>query len=425
MIRIKTRRGSPACRAAERRQAVAADFPFTIKDIAYLLDLRIRHKNAVCLDVNCPFCGETKGKMNLNLKKNVFKCNRCGETGGMLALYGKVYQVDNQTAYKEIMEALGENRQIPAYQRKPKAEEVKETEIINAPVASVNVKDKTYTMLFSMLCLSDTHRKNLLQRGFSEEQMEENGYRSTPPFGYRKLTKRLLEAGCTVEGVPGFFQDADGEWTMHFHPRSSGFMIPVRNLEGQITAVQIRLDRPYEGRKYMWLSSINNHMGASSGSPVHLAGRQGDKIVFVTEGPLKGDIAHALSGRTFACVAGVNQYANLPAFLEEMKGLGTEYIYEAYDMDKMLKTKCRGDYDEKCVQCPNYHRKWDKVNIPCDKKKGKRENIQRGCRKLSDICHELNLPGRTLTWNLDREGDWAGSLKGVDDYLLDLRNRGI
>ena len=230
MIRIKTRRGSPACRAAERRQAVAADFPFTIKDIAYLLDLRIRHKNAVCLDVNCPFCGETKGKMNLNLKKNVFKCNRCGETGGMLALYGKVYQVDNQTAYKEIMEALGENRQIPAYQRKPKAEEVKETEIINAPVASVNVKDKTYTMLFSMLCLSDTHRKNLLQRGFSEEQMEENGYRSTPPFGYRKLTKRLLEAGCTVEGVPGFFRDADGEWTMHFHPRSSGFMIPVRNI---------------------------------------------------------------------------------------------------------------------------------------------------------------------------------------------------
>ena len=202
-------------------------------------------------------------------------------------------------------------------------------------------------------------------------------------------------------------------------------MIPVRNLEGQITAVQIRLDRPYEGRKYMWLSSINNHMGASSGSPVHLAGRQGDKIVFVTEGPLKGDIAHALSGRTFACVAGVNQYANLPAFLEEMKGLGTEYIYEAYDMDKMLKTKCRGDYDEKCVQCPNYHRKWDKVNIPCDKKKVKRENIQRGCRKLSDICHELHLPGRTLTWNLDREGDWAGSLKGVDDYLLDLRNRGI
>ena len=86
---------------------MAADFPFTMKDIAYLLNLRIRHKNAVCLDVNCPFCGETKGKMNLNLKKNVFKCNRCGETGGMLALNGKGYQVEKQTAYKGIMGESG------------------------------------------------------------------------------------------------------------------------------------------------------------------------------------------------------------------------------------------------------------------------------------------------------------------------------
>ena len=27
------------------------------------------------MDVNCPFCGETKGKMNVNLQKNVFRCN--------------------------------------------------------------------------------------------------------------------------------------------------------------------------------------------------------------------------------------------------------------------------------------------------------------------------------------------------------------
>ena len=127
---------------------MASDFPFTIKDVAYLLNLHIRHKNAVSLDVNCPFCGETKGKMNLNLKKNVFKCNRCGETGGMLALYGNVYHVDNQTAYKEIMEALGENRQTLAYPMKTKKAE---PEIINAMAASADVKDKTYTALFSML----------------------------------------------------------------------------------------------------------------------------------------------------------------------------------------------------------------------------------------------------------------------------------
>ena len=83
------------------------DFPFNIRDIAGLLNLHVRHKNTVSLDVDCPFCGDRKGKMNLNLKKNVFKCNRCGECGGMLALYGKIYGVDNQTACKEIKDALG------------------------------------------------------------------------------------------------------------------------------------------------------------------------------------------------------------------------------------------------------------------------------------------------------------------------------
>ncbi len=59
--------------------------------ISYLLNLHVRHKNAASLDVDCPFCGEKKGKLNLNTKKNVFKCNRCGESGGMLSLYGKIY----------------------------------------------------------------------------------------------------------------------------------------------------------------------------------------------------------------------------------------------------------------------------------------------------------------------------------------------
>ena len=35
-------------------------------------------------DVDCPLCDDHKGKMNLNFQKNVFRCNRCGESGGCL-----------------------------------------------------------------------------------------------------------------------------------------------------------------------------------------------------------------------------------------------------------------------------------------------------------------------------------------------------
>lgn len=63
-------------------------FDYDISDVVNLLKLQVRHKNSVSLDVNCPFCGETKGKMNVNLRKNVFRCNRCDVSGGMLDLYG-------------------------------------------------------------------------------------------------------------------------------------------------------------------------------------------------------------------------------------------------------------------------------------------------------------------------------------------------
>ena len=399
------------------------DFPFTIVDVAYLLNLHVRHKNAASLDVDCPFCGEKKGKLNLNTKKNVFKCNRCGESGGMLSLYGKIYGLDNQAAYEEIKGALGRNEQAPSYQVRKREIAPKEPEIPGAVPAPDHVRHKTYSMFFSMLVLADTHRKNLLKCGFTEQQIEENGYKSTPVFGFRSLTKKLLSAGCTVEGVPGFYQDRDGEWTIHFSNKSSGFLVPVRNMDHMIVGAQIRLDHPYDGRKYIWLSSTNFHMGTSSGSPVHLAGSPGEKTIFITEGPLKGDLAHSLSGRTFGCVPGANQYANLPPFLREMKQMGTQSVYEAYDMDKLLRTACRGDYNEKCRQCENYRKDWKQQVIPCEKKCVKRQNIQRGCQKLTQICRELGLSVKTLTWDMDDDGDWAEHVKGVDDYLYDLEQK--
>ena len=92
--------------------------------------------------------------------------------------------------------------------------------------------------------------------------------------------------------------------------------------------------------------------------------------MFVTEGPLKGDLAHALSGRTFLCVPGVNQSLNLLPVLKEMKNQGTTFVYEAYDMDKLLATVCHGDYREKCRECPCINKDWKHEKIPCSKKQG-------------------------------------------------------
>lgn len=166
--------------------------------------------------------------------KNVFKCNQCGESGGTLALYGKIYGVDNQTACMEIKDALGRNEKAPDYQVKRKQIAPKEPEIENAPAVSDEVHNKTYTMFFSMLVLTETHKQSLLKRGFTEEQIEKNGYKSAPVFGFCRITKKLIEAGCTVKGVPRVYQEKDGEWSIHFNPKSAGFLIPIRNIDGLI-----------------------------------------------------------------------------------------------------------------------------------------------------------------------------------------------
>lgn len=397
------------------------DFPFNIRDVAYLLNLYIRHKSAVSWDADCPFCGG-RGKLNLNLKKNVFRCNRCGENGGMLVLYGRVYGVDNKTAKEEIEDTLNRHERSLSYEMKQKTMEKDAPEIVNAQLASIEDRNRTYSMLLSMLVLADAHKENLLKRGLTEAQIEQNGYKSTPLFGFKKLTRRLLDAGCQVEGVPGFYQE-DGEWTLHFSKNMAGYLVPYRDTEGRIQGMQIRLNQPFDGCKYMWMSSVNFHMGVSSGSPVHLAGELGSTVVYITEGGLKGDVAHALSGETFGCIAGINLYANLPEFLKTMKQHGTKYVYEAYDMEKLLEPICCGDYNEKCIQCEHYKGYMVKNDVLCEKKVRKKKNIQNGCRKVTEFCRSQNLPVKMLTWDTDAKGGWKGNIKGIDDYLFGLSQK--
>lgn len=75
------------------------DFPFGIMDVVELLHLRIRRRQANSVYVDCPFCGDRRGKMNVNFVKNVWRCNYCDEHGGMLALYARLNNTTTSDAY--------------------------------------------------------------------------------------------------------------------------------------------------------------------------------------------------------------------------------------------------------------------------------------------------------------------------------------
>lgn len=392
-------------------------FSYDIRDVVRILNLKIRHTHSNSYDVDCPFCGDSKGKMNVHIGRNVFRCNRCDTSGGMLDLYAKLYGISTSEANRQIREAMNQGQNRDDYERAAKKAESSVVE--NSKIASADEIHRTYTCLLSMLILSKKHQEDLLARGLTAEQIEEQGYWSTPVFGYKSMVRKLLSKGCTVQGVPGFYQDEEENWTMNFKSKYSGILIPYRNLEGKIQGFQIRLDRVSDAMKYIWFSSVNQNKGVSSGSPVHVIGDFYADKVFVTEGALKGTIAHYLSGDTFVCVAGVNQYRNLKAVLEVLKQWNLKWVQETYDMDKKMKVNCDGHY-HKCKVCSI-------IGKPaiCPYKQEKRKIIQNGCRKLYEICGSLNLTAERMVWDMDENGDWNGVKKGIDDLYYENMQRGI
>ena len=173
-------------------------------------------------------------------------------------------------------------------------------------------------------------------------------------------------------------------------------------------------------------------MGTSSGSPVHMIGDADAEEVYVTEGPLKGTIAHYMTGKTFLCVAGVTQYKKLPQILETLKQRKLARVSEAFDMDKLIRCAVRPDRCRECDKRPmcesykGYCSLDDPIRgqvseIRCTRLQIKRENIQRGCMHLYRICRELSLPCQRMVWCLDDKGEWNGVNKGVDDYYVALK----
>ena len=348
------------------------DYPFTILDVAEILNLRIRRRQPTNMDVDCPFCGHKKGKMNINLEKNVFRCNYCNEKGGMIELYGKVFQISNAQAYAEISEILrcgGEAGELPSPKKKVYIPEMEQL-----PRADLETRHQTYAMLLSQLILTKDHKENLMERGLTEEQIIKYGYKSTPVFGFDRIVSAIIGKECVLDGVPGFYTKKDNTYDIHFSKFSSGILIPVRSMDGRIEGFQIRLDRPIDDKKYIWFSSSNQFRGASIGGPVHFIGNPADETVYVTEGALKANIAHSFSGKTFVALAGVSHYKALEVVFAQLKQNGTKQIIEAYDMDKYT----------------NPH-------------------VERACMEMIKIANAYGFEVHRLRWN--------EAYKGIDDWL--------
>lgn len=284
------------------------------------------------VEASCPFCrdhGPGKYHLSLNTGKDLYRCNLCGAHGNSITLYARLMGVSNREAYQALSQ---EGKVYPM----PRQSDLKET-IDRQPMA-LEQRHGAYTAMLEHLTLLPQHRENLLERGLSEERIEANQYRSMPETdaGRRLLAALLRSCGHELLGLPGF-RTYYGDWTI---AGPKGFLIPVRDKNGLIQGMKIRLDDADKpSRKYRWLSSRDLPNGTRSYSYVHVTGDTTKKRAFLTEGPLKGDVASFLArDALFVCIGGVNAIHGLK---DTMVDLGVTQVVEAMDMDQMTNPNVR------------------------------------------------------------------------------------
>lgn len=317
--------------------------------------------------VQCPCCDENPRKkhLNINLKKEVFRCPRCGASGGIFDLYALYTGIPRDEVRKAILARMGvpENASRPRQKILPKAD-------TECPLTDIDARHATYSALLSKLTLASDHRENLLGRGLTDADIGRLGYKTTPVVGMTQIAKQLQSDGLYLAGVPGFYRDDSGAWTFIHEKR--GILIPVRDRYGRIQGLQIRRDN-VEKRKFRWVSSTEKKDGCKAEGWTHLSGPVRSMLV-LTEGPMKADVINALTGLTVLAVPGVNTLTQLELTLTELRSEGLVEIKTAFDMDFAT----------------NYH-------------------VQNGYNNLLQLLGDMGFRYGTYLWD--------PAYKGLDDYI--------
>lgn len=278
--------------------------------------------------VQCPCCDDSPRKkhLNINLKKEVFRCPKCGISGGMFDLYSLYTGESRDNVQKVIAQRLG------MWDKPGKTKKLycpQPLEIEEYPITDIDARHATYTALLSKLTLSDDHKENLLNRGLTEKDMEQLGYKTSPVVGMSAIASQLQSEGLYLAGVPGFYRTENGTWTFTHEKR--GILIPVRDSDGRIQGLQIRRDNVTR-RKFRWISSAERQDGCPAEGWVHVSGHVQTTMI-LTEGPMKADVVRTFIGQGVIAVPGVNALTQLEKTLADLRSKGLTEIKTAFDMD--------------------------------------------------------------------------------------------
>lgn len=321
---------------------------------------------------------------------------------------------DGSSFYTDIKkeDQYGSN---PGYSYHPVQKKPKETNDQGLPPKSNAELDLIYRDFLAMLPLIGTHYRKMTDDGWPHILITESMIRSLAlekhydnKLGYYSdhseryhICSRLLEKYSTLEGVPGFYQDASGQWTFVGKP---GMLIPLYDIDGNLYRLRLRLNRPEtdehgkERNKYKNFSSykesrnvngvLSNAYRNGCRAKSHIGiyfhpGLDDPTVCYITEGEKKAIIANFFLKHVVISLPGITSYSKLiekdssqKCVLDFLTDIGCRSAVVAYDADKYTN-----------------------------------ENVLRCEKKLAKLLTEASFHTYIANWN-------PGFGKGLDDMLV-------
>lgn len=203
----------------------------------------------------CPICDDIKGNCRIHQDEEIFLCMSYVDAKKFEIINGYKCLSHDKTGlwatFKPIeLDTYQQNQQhdpeLAIKRAKEKADKAAKqlNEFQNQLNQSLapEIRHKEYSKLLSELELHPDDKADLVARGFTEAQIEQSGFKSVEK--YQKLT------GKYHPGLPGINK------SNQVVASDSGYLIPIRNYDGLIVGLQLRLRNPVDGKgRYRWVNS--------------------------------------------------------------------------------------------------------------------------------------------------------------------------
>lgn len=370
----------------------------------------------------CPFHRDNRvGSFVVTPSKGMFKCFACGEGGDAIYFVSKFTNVHFVQAAFDIALSEGiitqdeyDSRHFKSYSKK---EVTKVTQAFNGAhklekkvLPSPSTLHAYYSVFLSVMTYGKEgevrlHEEDLRylkeERKLTEFEILDRGYCTLlRPTSLRlnKLVEELREKCLRPEvlrSIPGFYEQKKGDKWFMTYAFNEGVVIPIKNADGHIVALQVRRREKDEFKgRYFWFSSgfaeyhENMRNGTSPGAPLDVLYPEGrpSQALFITEGRFKSEAISKNFKSTSISVQGVGNWKGIMAEIEKIQTItsdnypefkGYKYLYLAFDSDMKYKYQ-----------------------------------VYQQLKKMTDAIQE-KIPGliiKYLYWNTPE--------KGIDDLLL-------